>query len=390
MKITSVRRNRIINTSRVIREIWTERTISRIDLARKLDLNKSTITSIVGNLIDKNLVLETAEGPSSPQGGRKPVRLEINRMYGYILGYEIRPESYTVVAVDILGDILFSRTEACRFSSDNFKERFFEIQNGLEKELAWIDRPLIGIGMGVSGIIDARQRIIKASIPLNFAQPFDLYEEIAQHCSVPVYIENDANCCAWGELTFHRSLHLKNFVFCLIEFRDVSRSIAPEQTAVGLGIALDGKVYYGRNSSAGEFRSIFCPPEQSEGQFSLRYEENHPIMEKPELIDQFIRELSSHLALFVNTFNLSQVFLGGDLGPYIVDRFRTVLSEEINRNWSYNEHVDCEVRFSTLGDKSVAYGAAGLVLNRVFIDLEVLEAEDTARFGSLELVGTEA
>ncbi|QEN07031.1 ROK family protein [Oceanispirochaeta crateris] len=388
LKLNAVRRNRIVNTSRIIREIWTARSISRVDLSRKLDLNKSTVTNIIGGLLESKLVLETTEGPSTPQGGRKPARLEINRNYGYILGLEIRPESYTVVAVDILGDILFSRTESIQINADNFKTVFFKIQSELEIELSWIGRPLIGIGMGVSGIIDAPNRIIKASIPLNFTEPFDLYREIALQSKVPVYVDNDANSCAWGELTFHRTQNLKNFLFCLIEFRDFTKS--SQQTAIGMGIALNGKVYYGRNCSAGEFRSLYCNTEDNAGQISLDYARDIPIIEEPEIIERFIRELSQHLALFVNTFNLSQVFLGGDLGPHMTERFRTILNEEISRNWPYQEQVDCEVRFSTLGDKSVAYGAAGLVMNRIFIDLEVLDAEDIHRFGSLELVGNDA
>jgi len=347
------------------------------------------VTNIIGGMLEKKLVLETTEGPSTPQGGRKPVRLEINKNYGYILGFEIRPQSYTVVAVDILGDILFSRTESINISYQNFRDLFFKLQKDLENELSWIERPLIGIGIGVSGIIDAPNRIIRASIPLDFTESFDFYKEIACHSKVPIYIDNDANACAWGELTFHRTQNLKNFMFCLVEFRDVAKSKAPEQTAIGMGIALNGNVYYGRNCSAGEFRSIYCSDLKMKGQLSLDYYRDYPIVEEPEILDKFIKELSQHLALFVNTFNLSQVFLGGDLGPYMTERFRTVLNDEIRKNWPYDELADCEVRFSTLGDKSVAYGAAGLVMNRIFIDLEVLEAEDVDRFGSLELVGTD-
>jgi len=338
-------------------------------------------------MLQKDLVRETTEGPSTPQGGRKPVQLEINRHYGYILGFEIRPESYTVVAVDILGDIVFSKTESIDINFKNFKTVFFKVQEDLERELAWIGTPLRGIGIGVAGIIDASRRIIKASIPLKSTKPFDFYREIASNSTVPIYIDNDANSCAWGELVFHRSQNLQNFLFCLIEFRDITRSRASEQTAIGMGIVIKGNVYYGLNSSAGEFRSLYSGGRTSSGQMSPRYFKDYPIGDDREVIELFIRELSQHLALFVNTFNLSQVFIGGDLAPYMVERFRSVLDEEIKKNWSYDEDVDCEVRFSTLGDKSVAYGAAGLVMNRMFIDREVLESEDMERFGSLELVG---
>ena len=50
-----------------------------------------------------------------------------------------------------------------------------------------------------------------------------------------------------------------------------------------------------------------------------------------------------------------------------------MLSEEIEKNWPYPDEVRCKIRFSSLGDKSVAYGAAGMVLHRLFADMGVSE-----------------
>ncbi|NQT60322.1 MAG: ROK family transcriptional regulator [Bacteroidetes bacterium] len=383
--LQSIKRPRIINTSRIIREIWSSPQVSRVEIARRLQLNKSTITNIVSELIEDGLVQETNEGFSGPQGGRKPVNLQINKQYGVVIGFELRPNSYTVVVTDLFGDILFSQTELDSISNINFKEKVFSIYQKTMEKISWIDTPVLGVGFGISGIIDAHKRVIKASIPLEFTKPFDFYEEIAKDFPVPVFIENDANSCAWGELVFHRFRSLRNFLFILVEFRDLEeRKKIYEKTAVGLGFVIDGKVYYGLNSSAGEFHSVFIGKDQK-GQFDIDYEASFTIEENPEVLKKFITELSKHAALFVNSLNLSQVFIGGHIEKY-QEIVRPILLKEINRNWMYEPPVDCEIRFSSLGERAVAYGAAGFVLDRLFIDLEFLDDNDMERVGGLFLL----
>ena len=46
-----IKRNRVLNTSRVLRDIWVNQETSRIQIARNLDLDKSTISSIVTELL---------------------------------------------------------------------------------------------------------------------------------------------------------------------------------------------------------------------------------------------------------------------------------------------------------------------------------------------------
>ena len=380
-----IKRPRIINTSRIIREIWRSPQVSRVEIARRLQLNKSTITNIVSELIEDGLVQETHEGFSGPQGGRKPVNLQINKQYGVVIGFEIRPNSYTVVVTDLFGDILFSQTELDSISNTNFKEKIFSIYEATMKKISWIESPVLGVGFGLSGIIDAHKRVIKASIPLEFTEPFDFYEEIAKDFPVPVFIENDANSCAWGELVFHRFRSLRNFLFILVEFRELeARKKIHEKTAVGLGFVIDGKVHYGLNSSAGEFHSIFIGNEQK-GQFDIDYEASFTIEENPAVLKKFITELSKHAALFANSLNLSQIFIGGHIEKY-QDIVRPILMKEINQNWMYDQPVDCEIRFSSLGERAVAYGAAGFVLDRLFIDLEFLDDTDMERVGGLFLL----
>jgi predicted NBD/HSP70 family sugar kinase len=371
--MAQIKRNRLLNTSRVMREIWINKHISRIQIAKNLGLDKSTISSIVAALMDSGIINEHAEGEAGPQGGRKPVYLTLNRSYACVLGIEFRPESYTAVAVDLQGEILYSKFELIRLSGANFKEVFIDVTSRIRSELASIDSPLLGIGVGLSGVVDPQKGLIRYSIVLQMEGEFDFRREITEGYDLPVFLENDANACAWGELAFHRVKNLQDFLFLLVEFRDIRDwQRFHEKTSVGIGIVINGRVHYGHRYSAGEFRSIFCTSE-NKGQFSLTEKEASRVEENPEVRHRFIRELAKNVAMMVNTFNLHHVFLGGDIERYKRE-VHLVLTEEIERNWPYPDEVRCKIRFSSLGDKSVAYGAAGMVLHRLFADIGISES----------------
>ena len=91
------------NISRVLRHLWQKKGISRVEIAKELTLDKSTITNIVSGLMKKGVVHEMAEGKSSPQGGRKPIQLAINKDYGCVAGIEIQPNYYEIVVVNLEG-----------------------------------------------------------------------------------------------------------------------------------------------------------------------------------------------------------------------------------------------------------------------------------------------
>ncbi|MFW5802171.1 MAG: MarR family transcriptional regulator, partial [Spirochaeta sp.] len=64
-----------INDARVLRSLWIQKSMSRIELSRYLGLDKSTISKIVGNLLESGIIELVYEGDSSPNGGRKPTFL---------------------------------------------------------------------------------------------------------------------------------------------------------------------------------------------------------------------------------------------------------------------------------------------------------------------------
>lgn len=354
-----------INTARILRRLWHEGETTRVDLARDLGLSKSTVTGIVNALVPGGLVRELATGPSGPRGGRPPQLIEINPRFGCILGLEIQTESCKAVATDFRGELVFSDSQPLAPGKGRMRDIFARAVERFLPKVEETGLELRGVGLGLAGIIDPRGGRIIQSNPLGIAEPENFYEEVAGLLEVPVAVENDANCCCWGELAFHKGRRRGNFAFVLGEFRRGRTGGAGYWgPAVGLGFVLDGQVRHGAGYSAGEFKSLDWR-EGNSGQFALGDEESARVLHDAEIRLAVIRELCAHVAFLVNTLNLNQVVFGGELAGYR-EEIAAELGAQIARNWSYRDEVDCGVEFSALGDYAVAYGAAGMFLERFF------------------------
>ena len=63
--------------------------VSRAALSKELKLTKATISAIVQDLLLQNLILEIGSAKTSL--GRKPILLEFNQQYGFVLAIDVRP-----------------------------------------------------------------------------------------------------------------------------------------------------------------------------------------------------------------------------------------------------------------------------------------------------------
>ena len=354
-----------INQRRVLREIWLNEGISRIEIADSLQLDKSTITNIVSELLVKNLIVEVEEGAAGPNGGRKPIKLKIRKNYCVVLGLEVQPEYCNVACVNLAGDIILYKRVDADITVHNFPEIFAEILSDIEKKLTELNIPLAGIGLGLSGMVNPEAGLLYGSIPLEAENKVNIVEKLSEITDVPVIVENDANCCCWGEKVFNKTEDLQDFIFTLVEFRG-KHSTKPNYggIAVGFGIVIDGKVHYGKRFTAGEFKSVFVEQEKT-GQFSFGKEKEFLVQKDAALFRDFSVELSRNIALMVNTFALSECFIGGDLEAYR-EEFSSILKKELDKNWNYPGESMCSIRYSSLNEKAVAYGAAAMIIEKLF------------------------
>ncbi len=97
-----------------------------------------------------------------------------------------------------------------------------------------------GIGIGVPSVVDVKQGIVYnvTNIPAWQEVPLKAILEEAFH--IPVFVNNDANCFAIGEQKYGEGKAFKSMLGVTLG------------TGVGAGVILDGKLYNGSNTGAGE------------------------------------------------------------------------------------------------------------------------------------------
>jgi len=230
---------RKLNTSRILECLRTSGPLSRAGLSGKTGLNRSTVSSVISELLRDNLVRET--GLQSSRGGRPGLLLELNPQGGYAIGVEIGVDFVSIILTNFIAETLWRR----RITSDAEDRPQVIIERtetlirkaldaGRQREL----RPL-GIGLGVPGLVDLRKGELIFAPNLGWRNvPFPLMW--SERFGVPVFIENEANAAALGEYYFGAARHVENLIYLSIG------------VGLGGGIIIKGKLFRGSNGFAGE------------------------------------------------------------------------------------------------------------------------------------------
>ncbi|WP_446715842.1 ROK family protein [Bacillus sp. OTU2372] len=227
-----------INQKLLLNEIVANSPISRAKLSEKTGLNKSTVSSQVNTLIEKNLIFEIGQGQSS--GGRKPVMLVFNKNAGYSIGIDIGVDYMNCILTDLKGNIVHEDYQLVESqSSEEIKDVLILKINNLKAQMPESPYGLIGIGLCVPGLVNSEQKVIFTP-NLNWNYELDLKPLIEQEFKVPVFLENEANAGAYGEKEFGAAKNYENLVYVSVH------------TGIGVGIIINNDLYRGVRGFAGE------------------------------------------------------------------------------------------------------------------------------------------
>ena len=225
---------REMNEKLVLKAIFQEEKISRADLAKQLNLNKTSVSSIVTDLIDKNLIIELGAGSSS--GGRKPIMVEFNKRAGYSLSFDVGPDYISSLLTYLDGSFVadnYTPTESV--SSNELCDKLKEFIDEYLKQIPISTYGITGICIGLHGIVNENDLIFSPFYSLDCKR---LKEEIESSFNIPVLIENEANLAALGEQKLHPVV--SNLVSLSVKY------------GIGAGVILNGVLYTGSDGHAGE------------------------------------------------------------------------------------------------------------------------------------------
>lgn len=356
------------NVARVLELVWTDHGISRGTIAERLDLNKGTVSRIVSALEDIGLVKVASIGSAGPLGGRKPVGLRISTSWGCLLGLEVNTERLSIVAIDLAGAIIYRHTETVDHSRQSLARTVAAGINEHMRILAARGLRVLGVGLGLPALVDPGEGLILRSMPLEIDEPVSVHRDIAPLLNEPValLVENDANCCCFGELTLRRAARPRDFIYVLGEYRRHKLSTPDLQIgAVGMGFVIGGRVHRGLDFSAGEFRSVLYRTGQY-NQFSIPDEDARRLLRDPAVSQRISDELGENLGFLVNSLDLQLVIVGGAIAS-LRDQLARAVEIGVRRQWAYSDQVLFRVELSHLGDSAVPFGAAAMFCQYLFV-----------------------
>lgn len=391
-----------LNRSLILNKIRELEPISRADLAKITKLTPPTVSTIVKELLETNVIMETTQGASN--GGRKPTLIAINPKSYYIIGVDVGLKTIVVILTDLSASII--ERQKLEIPQNIDKDEFLNllksgIQNILNINSIYKEK-VIGIGVGMHGIIDFTTGTCL------FAPGFGLRDIpirsfLENEFNKLIIVENDARAMALGEYWFGNGKGTDPLVCINIGY------------GIGGGIIINGKIFRGSNHIAGEIghitidisgtlcecgnygclttlaggtaianRAIKEIKTGRETQLTDLVNQDLDLI-TAELVyqaaqngDSFSKELLRHsgrylgigLTNLIHTLNPSRIVLGGGVskaGDFLLNN----IEEEITRRGLTSDAKTTEITISKLGNDITSIGAVTLILQDLFSAAEI-------------------
>ncbi len=227
----------------LLRQIRAREGLSRIDLARILNLAPSTVGIYVDHLVEEGFLFE---GKARERDfGRPPTILALNPQGGRFIGVDFEARNIMAVAAD------FSQNPLKRFhdtiaSGDSVENILQKIEHAISTVGAGDGRKVLGIGVGVPGVIDSANGMALSYKHIKGWDNVPLVKRLAARFRVPVFLENNIRTMALAEHWFGQGRGVRNFL-CI-----------GMRSGISAGIIVDGSLYHGADNRAGEIGDWPC------------------------------------------------------------------------------------------------------------------------------------
>ncbi|MEO3859369.1 ROK family transcriptional regulator [Acrocarpospora sp. B8E8] len=384
------------NLSLVLRHVSESGPCSRSAAAVETGLNKTTITSLVGELQARGLVKEI--GPQRAGSvGRPSLALVLDGSQVGALGVEVNVDYIAAFATDLAGRVLADRRISFDAMGNDPGRSLDKLAQVIGKTVADLGRlgvALAGITVAVPGLIDTATGTVVIAPNLGWHQVPVADRLRSAAPDVPITIDNDANLAALAEYRSGVAMGTPNLVYLTGE------------VGVGCGIISGGRLLNGADGFAGEAGHIMVDPAGERcgcgrigcwetkvglaalvrmatpdhaygvGQVVRDPEERLAEMEQRRAegdprVDPAIAEVGRWLgrgaAMLINLFNPRVVVLGGYFAQ-LADRIIPVAQTELDRLGMTAATDRCGFAASDLGFGAASRGGVHVIIERVLSD----------------------
>ncbi|AJY76895.1 ROK family transcriptional regulator [Paenibacillus beijingensis] len=358
-----------LNRSLVLEQIREHQPITRAEIAKKLNLSRSTVSIIIDDLIEKKFVSELGFGDSTREGGRRGMKLGFNPASAYGVGVDIGGTKILMVITDLDGNVVYKEKQS---TVNELGGIIAMIQECIRNSGINLEQ-IIAMGIGIPGTFDKHTGIL-IDAPALGLKNVNVKKEFDPHFQFPVFFNNDVNCAALGERWRGSGDNADDVVFIAIG------------TGVGSAIIAKGELIEGHSSTAGEI-GYFITPEEIRNRVVNRPDEFGTFENKTsgtalgksgysaeELFERsvqgdpkaeawvkdFVIEMSAAIANIASLLNPEKVIIGGGVSESlgsVIDGIKKRVSE------SSPNRTDIEL--ARLGGDAGAIGAIAYAFQQI-------------------------
>ncbi len=376
-KPQNIRHNNIRQVITLIKN--SEKKLSRADISRSLSLSTPSVSSIINDLVKKNIILETNDQNVTNTVGRKPILLKLNKDCGYILGILISEKMLTIALADYKGNLI-SKQDFCHAS--NLEQCISFLQGNIDavlKENSIDIESLLSISISFPGVFDHDKQKIIFAPHSGIWQNEPIIDSLKDKYGCQVKMENNVNAAVLGEKWSGKIGNKNNAVYLKIG------------NGIAAGVIINCQLYRGYRSLAGEVGFSVTNPNNlndevtDSGSFEQRYNTD-VILErvKKELADEnidfsdlvklvksndektynIIKDINQNIAMLIINIlcilNPEVIVVGGQYSN-IIEHCIEEIKKEILNNIPYAP----EILISELGDKVYYLGAIANSLQNI-------------------------
>ncbi|WP_165492107.1 ROK family transcriptional regulator [Egibacter rhizosphaerae] len=248
----SPRNMRRHNLGLVLRTVADRGTVSRAEIVAATALNKSTVSSLVGELLARGLVRENGERPT--RGAGRPGRaIGLDGDTFVALGLEVSVDHLSFAAIDLLGRVrdegFLRRENRGEDPGETIEALGALVSRPLERLRAGGLRP-VGVTVGLPGLVDPTRGELIVAPNLRWGR-VPVARLLRDHLggALEVRLENEANLAALAERWESAGRDTPDFVY------------VSGYAGVGAGLVTGGELYRGGTGFGGELGHMTLAPD---------------------------------------------------------------------------------------------------------------------------------
>jgi glucokinase-like ROK family protein len=228
--------------SRILTYVRDEGPLSRMDLAARLNVSRTTVAAEVGRLVELGLAEDG--GPAASRGGRRSTLVDLDAGLRFV-GVQLGATSMRVAMTDGRLGVIARASSPGADIRRGPEAVLAEVIVLIRKVLAdhGIERPA-GIGIGVPGPVDFQVGVPVSPPIMPGWDGYPVRDALSREFGSPVLLDNDVNVMALGEQHNGVARSASDFLFVKIG------------TGIGCGIVVQRHLYRGADGCAGDIGHI--------------------------------------------------------------------------------------------------------------------------------------